>query len=167
MKIKSLYFRNGFLGWEVQRIEFQNLNLLVGLSGAGKSQIINALWLLRGVAVSGNFMNNVDWNLEFSIGEKQFVWKGSFGATGFDAKYKVKAESIQSSTGEKIERKGRYVWVNSDWFNDFLDIKLNDFKGAVEDFSASIHLNDENAKGYFGRGFAKWKLKDFPVFLFS
>ncbi len=31
MKIKSLYFKNGFLGWEVKRIEFQNLNLLVGL----------------------------------------------------------------------------------------------------------------------------------------
>ncbi len=46
MKIQSLYFKNGKLGWEVKPIKFQNLNLLVGLSGAGKSQIIRALWYL-------------------------------------------------------------------------------------------------------------------------
>jgi predicted ATPase len=105
MKIKSLYFKNGYLGREVSRIEFQNLNLLVGVSGAGKSQIINALWLLRGIAVSGNWMNNVDWHLEFSIEDKQYEWKGSFGLTSFDANYKIKTESIKVSTGQKIERK--------------------------------------------------------------
>ena len=105
MKIKSLYFKNGYLGWEVKRIEFQNLNLLVGLSGAGKSQIINALWLLRGIAVSGNAMNNVEWRLEFSIGEKQYDWKGSFGVVSFGDNYKIKSECIESSTGQKIERR--------------------------------------------------------------
>ncbi len=56
MKIQSLYFKNGHLGWEVKTIAFQNLNLLVGLSGAGKSQIINALWHLRDIALGKNMM---------------------------------------------------------------------------------------------------------------
>lgn len=106
MKIRSLYFRNGYLGWEVKRIEFQNLNLLVGLSGAGKSQIINALWLLRGIAVSGQMMNNIDWCLEFTIGEKSYEWKGSFGVVHFETSYKIKTESIKNTaTNQKRERR--------------------------------------------------------------
>jgi hypothetical protein len=106
MKIKSLYFRNGFLGWEVNRIEFQNLNLLVGLSGAGKSQIIHALWLLRGIAVSGQMMNNIDWCLEFTIGDQSYEWKGHFGAVNFETSSKIKTESIKNlMTNQKIERR--------------------------------------------------------------
>ena len=104
MKIKSLYFKNGFLGWEVEHIEFQNLNLLVGLSGAGKSQIINALWQLRGIAL-GNMMNNVEWEIKFSIDEIQYEWKGSFAATSFDSPNKIKTESIYVSERLLIERR--------------------------------------------------------------
>jgi predicted ATPase len=104
MRIKSLYFKNAYQGWEVKPIEFQNLNLLVGLSGAGKSQIINALWLLRGVAVSGNLMNHVEWVLTFSIDEKDCEWKGSFSSVNFETNYKITAESISVSTGQRIER---------------------------------------------------------------
>jgi predicted GTPase len=74
MKIQSLYFKNGHLGWEVKPIAFQNLNLLVGLSGAGKSQIINALWHLRSLALREKELNNngVEWDLKFSIGELNY-----------------------------------------------------------------------------------------------
>jgi predicted ATPase len=105
MKIKSLYFKNSYLGWEVDHIEFQNLNLLVGLSGAGKSQIINALWQLRGIAL-GKLMNNVEWAIAFSIDSQEYEWKGSFVAASFDANYKIKTESIQViSTNTSIERR--------------------------------------------------------------
>ena len=104
MKIKSLYFKNGYLGWEVKRIEFQNLNLLVGLSGAGKSQIINALWQLRGIAL-GKLMSNVEWDIEFSINEQQYQWKGNFVSVNFENQYKIKTESIRVSTGTFIERR--------------------------------------------------------------
>ncbi len=115
MKIKSLYFKNGFLGWEVEHIEFQNLNLLVGLSGAGKSQIINALWQLRGIAL-GNMMNNVEWEIKFSIDEIQYEWKGNFASTSFDSPYKIKTESIYVSERLLIERKsnGTIVLVQPD-----------------------------------------------------
>ena len=104
MKIQSLYFKNGYLGWEVDRIEFQNLNLLVGLSGAGKSQIISALWHLRGIAL-GKPMNNIEWDIKFSIDENTYEWKGSFTAGSFNSDYKIKTERIRVSTGEGIERK--------------------------------------------------------------
>lgn len=106
MKIQSLYFKNGHLGWEVKTIAFQNLNLLVGLSGAGKSQIINALWHLRGVALGTPLNNNgVEWYLKFSIGEIYYDWKGSFTIGTYDNSHRIKTESIRVSNGYYIERR--------------------------------------------------------------
>jgi energy-coupling factor transporter ATP-binding protein EcfA2 len=118
MKIQSLYFKNGKLGWEVKTIVFQNLNLLVGLSGAGKSQIINALWHLRHTAL-GNLVNNngVEWFIKFSIGELNYEWKGVFTTANYENEYKIKTESIRVSNGYYLERR-----------HDGL-IYLNDSKG--------------------------------------
>jgi predicted ATPase len=118
MKIQSLYFKNGHLGWEVKTIAFQNLNLLVGLSGAGKSQIINALWHLRGVALGEKDLNNngVEWNLKFSIGELNYEWKGDFTTATFENAYKLKTESLVVSNGNSVERKqdGRFYVKEGD-----------------------------------------------------
>lgn len=114
MKIQSLYFKNGKLGWEVKRIEFQNLNLLVGLSGAGKSQIIRALWYLRGIAL-GTPMDNVEWAIQFLIGEDQYEWKGVFMSSDYDSNYKVKIESLHVSNGFYIERRNdRLIYFNDE-----------------------------------------------------
>lgn len=114
MKIQSLYFKNGKLGWEVKRIEFQNLNLLVGLSGAGKSQIIRALWYLRGIAL-GTPMDNVEWAIHFSIGEDQYEWKGVFMSSDYDNNYKIKTESLRVSDGFYIERRhDGFIYYNEE-----------------------------------------------------
>jgi AAA15 family ATPase/GTPase len=118
MKIQSLYFKNGKLGWEVKTIAFQNLNLLVGLSGAGKSQIINALWHLRSIALGKPVNNNsVEWDIKFSIGERTYEWKGDFTTGTYENDYKIKTESVRVSNGYYLERR-----------NDGL-IYLNDSKG--------------------------------------
>jgi predicted ATPase len=107
MKIQSLYFKNGHLGWEVKTIAFQNLNLLVGLSGAGKSQIINALWHLKSLALGEKELNNngVEWAISCSIGEFIYEWKGSFTTETYDKVYKIKTESIRVSNGYYLERR--------------------------------------------------------------
>lgn len=44
MKIKWMEFKNNKTGLEIERIHFyDDITLLVGLSGAGKTQIINAI----------------------------------------------------------------------------------------------------------------------------
>jgi hypothetical protein len=132
MKITSLYFKNGFLGWEVRPIEFQNLNLLVGLSGAGKSQIIGALWHLRGIAL-GKLMNNVEWKIKFSIGEQTYEWEGSFGDVNFDNDYsKIKHERISVSTGAEIERRrDRLIRINDPDFGKELTTKSTTAEGLL------------------------------------
>jgi hypothetical protein len=110
MKIQSFYFKNGHLGWEVKTIAFQNLNLLVGLSGAGKSQIINALWFLRNIALGKTLLSyneNVDikWNIEFSIDSFTYTWKGEFEVKNREKSYRIKTESIRISDYDYIERR--------------------------------------------------------------
>ncbi len=43
MRIKSLEYHDHARGWKFEPVEFSNLNLLVGVSGAGKTQILNAI----------------------------------------------------------------------------------------------------------------------------
>lgn len=108
MHIKSLYFKNSFLGWEIAPIEFEQLNLLVGLSGAGKTQILKAIWHLRGIAL-GKTMNDVEWKIAFSNEDMDFEWSGAFGSPEMgslnDERYPILFEAIKtSSSGHSIER---------------------------------------------------------------
>ncbi len=108
MHIKSLYFKNSFLGWEMAPIEFEQLNLLVGLSGAGKTQILRALWHLRGIAL-GKTMNDVEWKITFSNEDMDFEWRGAFGSPEMgslnDERYPVHFEIIRTlPSGHSIER---------------------------------------------------------------
>lgn len=105
MKIDKFSFKNKFLGWEVEPIELGQLNLLVGLSASGKSQILNALWYIRGIAL-GKAMNSVEWFIKFSIDGAQYEWKGAFGDTNLGEDYKIEYEKIINlTTNQSTERK--------------------------------------------------------------
>lgn len=106
MNIHSLHFKNSYLGWEVERIEFNQLNLLVGLSGAGKSQILNALWFLRGIAL-GSRMNDIEWEITFSNEGIDFEWSGKFGKSeySYNNQFPIIREKIRAiSTNQFVER---------------------------------------------------------------
>jgi hypothetical protein len=140
MKIQSLYFKNGHLGWEVKTIAFQNLNLLVGLSGAGKSQIINALWHLRSLTLGEKDLNNngVEWDIKFSIGEFNFEWKGDFTTATYDKVYKIKTESLRVSNGYFIERRNDGLI----YFNDKKGERSTDASTTPEGILFRLYKND-------------------------
>ena len=79
MRINSLRIKNNFLGWEFEKIDFTlNLTLLVGASGVGKTQILNAIDLLRYIA-NGGSVNGFEWEIAFSITSgESYIWKGEF-----------------------------------------------------------------------------------------
>jgi predicted ATPase len=117
MKIDKFSFKNKFLGWEVEPIELGQLNLLVGLSASGKSQILNALWFIRGIAL-GKAMNKVEWFIKFSISEEKYEWKGAFGETTFGEDYKIEYEKIINlNTNQSIERKNDNSLAVNDTIN--------------------------------------------------
>jgi hypothetical protein len=79
MKIISLRLKNNFLGWDFDEVDFSsNLTLLVGVSGAGKTQILRAIIDLKRIA-NGGAINGLEWKIKFStVNGTEFIWEGSF-----------------------------------------------------------------------------------------
>ncbi|MEG3971863.1 AAA family ATPase [Microcoleus sp. T2B6] len=79
MKIISLRLKNNFWDWHFDEIKFSsNLTLLVGVSGAGKTQILRAIIDLRRIA-NGTAINGFEWEIIFStVNGTEFIWEGRF-----------------------------------------------------------------------------------------
>ena len=79
MKIISLGVKNNFFEWDFDEIKFSsNLTLLVGVSGAGKTQILRAILDLRRIA-NGKAINGFEWKIIFStVNGTEFIWEGGF-----------------------------------------------------------------------------------------
>jgi len=79
MKIISLRVKNNFFEWDFDEIKFSsNLTLLVGVSGAGKTQILRAILDLRRIA-NGTAINGFEWKIIFStVNGTEFIWEGGF-----------------------------------------------------------------------------------------
>jgi predicted ATPase len=133
MKILRLEYEEQTTGWKLNPVTWGNLTLLVGVSGVGKTKIVNVINNLREIAMGGS-LNGVKWSIEFEVAPgKNYLWKGHFDRVegqenvnafrkrlGLDRvdssknrKYKILAETLELA-GEKIaERKAdQIVWKN-------------------------------------------------------
>ncbi len=79
MKIKKLEYYDDEYQWQLEPVDFwQNLNLLVGVSGAGKTRLLNAINNLKNIA-NGASLNGVRWNVYFlSNDDCEYHWSGEF-----------------------------------------------------------------------------------------
>ncbi|MGV0828338.1 AAA family ATPase [Empedobacter brevis] len=78
MKINSISFYNGEQQWGFDEINFFDITLLVGLSGVGKTQILDSINSLKHIA-SGSSENGVKWELNFTnANDINYTWKGEF-----------------------------------------------------------------------------------------
>ncbi|AFM05168.1 hypothetical protein Fleli_2815 [Bernardetia litoralis DSM 6794] len=78
MKIIRFSFENKDFEWKLEEIKLNKLNLLVGASGVGKTQILKALVSLKEIA-EGKSVNGVKWFIEFETIEQQnYIWEGEF-----------------------------------------------------------------------------------------
>ena len=77
MKILSLSYTDNALVWSLEKIVFENLTLLVGASGVGKTQILNSILKLKEIA-NGESVSGVEWEIEFETLDKHiFRWTGA------------------------------------------------------------------------------------------
>ncbi len=75
MKIKSFSFSSHSQNWHIEEVYFDNLNLLVGVSGVGKTRILKALDLICDVAKGKNRkLNDVEWSINFSHLGQDYRW---------------------------------------------------------------------------------------------
>jgi hypothetical protein len=84
MKIEKLSFHNHVTGWQLTPTEFDSINLLVGVSGVGKTQILEAVRSLQKIifwSMSNyiNILDGVEWDVVFSTApDSQYHWHGQF-----------------------------------------------------------------------------------------
>lgn len=75
MKLISLTARNTLSNLIINQIDFEDFSLLVGASGVGKTQILNAISNLVKMA-KGITVGSFEWNLKFIIDDKEYNWSG-------------------------------------------------------------------------------------------
>ncbi len=79
MRIDRLEFHNKDSGWHLEPIEFfPDLTLLVGVSGVGKTQILNAIGTLMQIARDTTFREGwgIEWDLKYSTAGRRYCWQG-------------------------------------------------------------------------------------------
>jgi len=76
MKINSFSFGNNSQNWHLENTYFDNLNLLVGASGVGKTRILKALYLICNVAQGEvQMLEDVEWSIDFSHLGQKYRWE--------------------------------------------------------------------------------------------
>lgn len=77
MKIHSFEFIDKETNWQIEPVTFNNLTLLVGASGVGKTRILKSLGAVKSIA-KGKSLNGVEWKICFSIENDTYIWEGKF-----------------------------------------------------------------------------------------
>ncbi len=80
MKIRTLEYHDNRADWHLNPVDFSadNLTLLVGVSGVGKTLILESIMNLKEIA-EGESLNGVKWNVTFSAENGlTYCWEGEF-----------------------------------------------------------------------------------------
>ncbi|MEE3719857.1 AAA family ATPase [Tumidithrix elongata RA019] len=139
MKIKQLEYYDRAKGWRLEPVQFSNLNLLVGVSGAGKTKILNAISNLKKVA-NGESLNGVEWEIILSAKDnKEYRWIGKFklieeSETSFfyelgNIETEILTESLFINEKLLVRREGDEIKFQGDTLP-----KLSSFKSVIEIF---------------------------------
>ena len=76
MKIQSFKFSNNKENWHIEEVKFEDLNLLVGGSGVGKTRILKALNLICDIAKGRNRnLDDLEWSINFSHLRQDYRWE--------------------------------------------------------------------------------------------
>ncbi len=137
MKINQITYYDHELEWHFEPIDFSELNLLVGISGVGKTQILQSIMNLRKIARGGS-LNGVEWDIDFSSNNYEYKWNGEFETKEVDAfiiddkeaeknKFRINREHL-SVNGKIIIQRNNHEIV----FNGNKLPKLSPFESAVK-----------------------------------
>lgn len=78
MKIKKVAFWDNLREWRFEPICFSNLALLVGVSGVGKTQVLQRIVSLQEIA-NGDSLNGFAWDITFlTLNNVEYRWQGEF-----------------------------------------------------------------------------------------
>lgn len=148
MKIERLEYQDYEYKWKLEPIDFSpNLNLLVGVSGAGKTQIIRSIIGLKKIA-NGGSLNGVEWNIKFlSTDNISYEWKGQFetkkdsqildtkSRDDEDNEFIIISESLSKASSIIVERNEKGIF-----FEGQKTPKLSPFQSVINLFSEEENI---------------------------
>lgn len=121
MKLRKLSFAEQCQGWSIEDFAFENLTLLVGASGTGKSQTLHAIATIAEIA-SGKNMDGIKWDVTFTVsgdnGDLVYRWCGEFQKINIpthvrlwedEIRSKIVSESLFIDDKIVVERKGAEI----------------------------------------------------------
>ncbi|BCG64869.1 MAG: hypothetical protein methR_P2662 [Methyloprofundus sp.] len=110
MKINTLSYINKATNWTLEPISFEQLTLLVGASGVGKTKILKCILDLKKIS-KGAALNGVKWSVCFSTRNgNEYKWEGEFENKGFLAEHIFSFESEGTDQDQsKIEKETLFV----------------------------------------------------------
>lgn len=118
MKINTFKYIDNALKLKINPICFSDLTLLVGVSGVGKTLILDAIIDLKKI-VRGKSLNGVEWEVDFSLNGDNYIWSGSFENLGTknslidllkeDNKKDVNNKSISKIISEQLLLNGKTI----------------------------------------------------------
>jgi len=137
MKIQKVAFWDNLREWRFEPIYFSNLALLVGVSGVGKTQILQGILNLQRIA-NGASLNGLAWDVTFStVNNVEYRWQGEFETQKLPAiipneeeeinKFRIVQEHLSKEGNVIIERSNKEIK-----FKGETTPKLSPFQSAVE-----------------------------------
>ncbi|KAB0240507.1 ATP-binding protein [Microcystis aeruginosa EAWAG127a] len=101
MKLLRLSYQDLASGLSIDSCEFfPDLNLLVGISGAGKTSILKAISNLERIA-NGESINGVKWDVELLTNDHvRYHWLGEFEVRKARSLIKIEEDEVNSNDGE-------------------------------------------------------------------
>ncbi len=106
MKINSLAYQDKTRNWQLDKVDFGSLTLLVGASGVGKTQILRALNHLTQIAY-GASLNGLKWEVSFQVSSEEpaITWSGEFEDLGYEEEEIVFGNIIEDDNNNVIKPK--------------------------------------------------------------
>lgn len=98
MRIEQFSYYDKSRNWRLNPVNLSNFNLLVGVSGVGKTKIIQAIDNLK-MIVNGVSFNGIEWDVTFLSNDGiEYQWQGEFATFKDKDEYKAdKNEIIRES----------------------------------------------------------------------
>jgi len=107
MFLKSLTFEDKRLGWKLENLELDRFNLLVGISGAGKTRILRAIRRIQSIArglrnsLFESPIDGISFELRFELDEQPYSWTLDASAPGAAGRPLLRGEDVASVIQEE------------------------------------------------------------------
>jgi AAA domain, putative AbiEii toxin, Type IV TA system len=118
MRIERLSYHNHVTGWQLAPVEFGSVNLLVGVSGVGKTRILEVIRSLKeiifGIDWEKQFLNGVEWDITFyTAPDQKYRWSGkSTVVNNYDYTADEFGEKTYSSIGVLPQLEVEEIYLN-------------------------------------------------------